>query len=84
MSRYYNHRVKNKTFQLNDLVWKTILPFEKKSRTYRKWSQTWEGPFKVTRVFFGNAYRLVEVVSGVVIKSINGKYLKIYKHRCIR
>ena len=40
ISHYYNRRVKNKTFQLGDLVWKTILPLEKKSRTYGKWSQT--------------------------------------------
>ena len=63
MSHYYNNRVKNKTFQLGDLVWKTILQFEKKSRIYGKWSQTWEGPIQVTRVFSGNAYSLVDVAS---------------------
>ena len=79
MSHYYNNRVKNKTFQLGDLVWKTILQFEKKSRIYGKWSQTWEGPIQVTRVFSRNAYSLVDVASRAEIKSINGKYLKIYK-----
>ena len=30
--------LKNKAFQLGDLVWKTILPFEKESRIIWKWS----------------------------------------------
>ena len=79
MSRYYNRRVRNKAFQLGDLVWKTILPFEKKCKTFGKWSQTWEGPFQIKKIFSGNAYGIVDVTSGAEVKSINGKYLKAYK-----
>ena len=84
MSCYYNRRVKNKTFQLADLVWKTILPFEKTFRTHGKWSLTSECPFQVTRAFLGNAYGLVDVVKGAKIKFVNDKYLKIYKPICMR
>ena len=40
MAKSYNRRVKNKVFNLGDLVWKLILPFEKMWRTYGKWSPT--------------------------------------------
>ena len=78
MSRYYNHRMKNKRFLLGNLVWKTILSFEKMPKTYGKWSQTWEGPYQITKIFSSNVYCLANVASEE-IRSINGKYLKIYK-----
>ena len=43
--RSYNLQIKVKTFKEGDLVWNLILPMERKSRTYGKWSPTWEGPF---------------------------------------
>lgn len=48
-------------------------------REYGKWSPKWEGPFKVTEVFSGNVYALIEINFGYEINSINGKYLKIYR-----
>ena len=59
-------------------MWNLILPTEQKSRTYGKWSPTWEGLFCVEKVFFGNAYGLVEVEIGSNLHAINGKYLKSY------
>ncbi|XP_072087057.1 uncharacterized protein [Arachis hypogaea] len=79
MSKSYNRRVKAKTFVVGDLVWKTILPIEKKSKTYGKWSPTWEGPYVVDKIYSGNAYKIIEVGSGRIIPSINGKYLKVYR-----
>ena len=79
IARFYNSRVKYKSFKINDLVWKVILPMDKNCREYRKWSPKWEGPFKVVRVFSGNAYALVGIDSNLRIKSINGKYLKPYR-----
>lgn len=56
MSKAYNHRLKTKTFSMGDLVWKTILPIEKKSRVFGNWSPSWDGPFKIDKMFLGNAY----------------------------
>lgn len=58
VSRYYNKKVKSKVFQVGDLVWKTILPIDVKSRKFGKWSPTWEGSFKVEKVFSNNAYQI--------------------------
>ncbi|XP_025664494.1 uncharacterized protein [Arachis hypogaea] len=79
MSKSYNRRVKAKTFAVGDLVWKTILPIERKSKTYGKWSPTWEGPYVVDKVYPRNAYKIIEIGSGRRIPSINGKYLKVYR-----
>ena len=36
--RAYNEKVKGKSFQIGDLVWKTILPIGMKSNKFGKWS----------------------------------------------
>jgi hypothetical protein len=36
--RAYNKKVKEKSFQVGDLVWKTILPIGSRSKKFRKWS----------------------------------------------
>jgi hypothetical protein len=56
VARAYNKRVRAKSFQVGDLVWKTILPIGSKSNKFGKWSPSWEGPYKVVRVCFGNSY----------------------------
>jgi hypothetical protein len=38
VARAYNKRVKEKSFQVGDLVWRTILPIESKSNKFKKWS----------------------------------------------
>ena len=78
-ARFYDSRVKYKSFKVNDLVWKVILPLDKSGQEYGKWSPKWEGPFKVVRVFSRNAYALVGIDSNLRIKSINGKYLEPYR-----
>ncbi|XP_074298983.1 uncharacterized protein LOC141629975 [Silene latifolia] len=57
-AKTYNARVKAKSFLEGDLVWKVILPEGHKDNFYGKWSPRWEGPFKVVKVFLGNAYVL--------------------------
>jgi hypothetical protein len=47
VARAYNKRVKEKLFQVGDLVWKMILPIRSKSNKFRKWSPYWEGPYKI-------------------------------------
>jgi hypothetical protein len=58
VARAYNKKVKAKSFQVGDLVWKTILPLRNKDRKFGKWSPSWEGPYKVKHVVSGNAYLL--------------------------
>ncbi|KAL1349357.1 hypothetical protein AAHE18_07G151100 [Arachis hypogaea] len=52
---------------IGELVLKVVLPMEKKSIFLGKWSHSWEGPFQV-----------IDIESGKVINSINGKYLKLF------
>jgi hypothetical protein len=68
--------VKEKSFQVGDLVWKTILPLGVWDRKFGKWSPRWEGPFTVTRIVPGNAYFMECLEGGALSKAINGKYLK--------
>lgn len=38
VARSYNKKVKQKTFTINELVWKVILPRDRKDRMTGKWS----------------------------------------------
>ena len=49
----YNKKVKHRTFDEGDLVWKTILPIGSKNPKYGKWSPKWEGPFQIHKGFKG-------------------------------
>jgi len=79
ITKFYNKKVKSKTFDINDLVWKVILPMDKKDTTLGKWAPGWEGPWKIPRVFSNNAYEIEELNDDNRIMRINGKYLKKYK-----
>jgi hypothetical protein len=67
-----------KSFQVGDLVWKTILPLGTRSGKFGKWSPSWEGPISVTWVVLGNAYFVEDLEGHMLLKSLNGKYLKHY------
>jgi hypothetical protein len=45
VARAYNKIIKEKLFQVGDLVWKTIFPIESKCNKFRNWSPNWEGPY---------------------------------------
>ncbi|CAL8087276.1 unnamed protein product [Prunus armeniaca] len=45
VSRAYNKRVKNKSFEEGEIVWKAVLPLRTHIAGYGKWSPTWEGHF---------------------------------------
>ena len=78
VARAYNKKVKSKSFQDGDLVWKTILPLGLKSNKFGMWSPSWEGPLKVTKVMFGNSYMLETLQGELLPRAINGRYLKQY------
>ena len=52
VGRWYNKKVKAKTFDQGDLVWKLVLPIGTKDPKFGKWSPTWEGPY-TANVFLG-------------------------------
>ena len=75
----YNRRIRPKNFAIGDLVWKIILPPGTKDPHLGKWSPDWEGPYSVSQLFDGNAYKLMHINGEEHIRSINEKYLKPYK-----
>jgi len=79
VAKAYNKKVKSKFFAQGDLVWKVILPMDKKDRALGKWSPSWEGPWEILRVFSNNTYKIEELNDDQRILRINGKYLKKYK-----
>jgi len=79
VAKAYNKKVKSKLFSQGDLVWKVILPMDKKNQTLGKWSPSWEGPWQILRVFSNNVYEIEELNDDQRILRINGKYLKRYR-----
>jgi hypothetical protein len=56
VARAHNKRVKEKSFWVGDLVWKTILPIGSRSSKFGKWSPNWEGPYRIEEVISRNSY----------------------------
>ncbi|KAK2444202.1 hypothetical protein QL285_015246 [Trifolium repens] len=79
VAKAYNKKVKSKSFNIGELVWKVILPMDKKDRVLGKWSPNWEGPFKIVQVYSNGAYEIEELTPEKRTLGINGKYLKKYK-----
>ena len=61
--RWYYKKVKAKSFDRGDLVWKLVLPIGTKDPKFGKWSPTREGPYKISRCVSGNAY-ILETLEG--------------------
>ena len=78
ISRWCNKKVKTKTFEQEELVWKLILPIGTESSEFGKWSPMWEGPFRINRYVPSNAYILETLEGKEYSKAPNGKYLKKY------
>ena len=78
VAKAYNKKVKLKNYQVGDLVWKVILTIGSRDKKFGKWSPSWEGPFRITRIVPGNSY-LIESIQGALLpQALNGKYLKKY------
>jgi hypothetical protein len=78
MTKAYNRRVREKSFQIRELVWKMILPIRARDNKFGKLSPNWEGLYKVVGIVPGNAY-FVETLEGRSLPmALNGKYLKWY------
>jgi hypothetical protein len=78
VARAYNKRVKEKLFQVRDLVWKTILPIGSKNNKFEKWSPNWEGLYRIQEAIPENSYMVQSVQGALLPRAFNRKYLKIY------
>ena len=74
----FHKKVKDKSFQVGDLVWKTILPIGMKSNKFGKWSPSSEGPYRIIKVIFGYSYMMETLQGDRPPRAINGIYLKKY------
>ena len=52
VAKHYNKKVRKESFQIGDLVWKVILPMDKKSKVLSKRSPNLDGPYVIEKVFF--------------------------------
>jgi hypothetical protein len=78
VARAYNKKVRPKSLQVGELVWKIILLLGTKDIKFGKWSPSWEGPYKTVKVLVGNSY-MVESLEGMRLpRPLNGRYLKKY------
>jgi hypothetical protein len=78
VGRWYDKKVKTKSFDQGDLVWKLVLPIGTKDPKFGKWSPMWEGPYNISRCVPGNAYILETLEGEEFFSALNGKYLKKY------
>ena len=78
ISQWYDKKVKTKTFEQGELIWKLILPIGTKSSKFGKWSPTWEGPFRINRCVPSNTYVLETLEGEEYSRALNVKYLKKY------
>jgi hypothetical protein len=78
VARAYNKKVKLKSFQVGDLVWKTILPIGTKYHKFGKWSPGWEGLYTIVKVIAGNSSMLKTLQGEHLPRALNGRYLKKY------
>ena len=58
VGRWYDKKVKAKTFDQGDLVWKLVLSIGTMDSKFDKWPPTWKGPYKIIRCVPRNAYIL--------------------------
>lgn len=63
VARAYNKKLKAKKLLVGDLVWKVILPMDRRDKTLGRWSPNWEGPFRIIQAFSNNAYEIEELTA---------------------
>jgi len=75
VSRRYNTKVRPRSFQKEDLVWRMRNDMRKSEG---KFSANWEGPFRVREVAKGGVYNLEWLSSKIVSRTRNATHLKFY------
>ena len=77
MAKFYNSRVKHRSFQPGDLVLKKVILATKDSRE-GKLGPNWEGPYLVTEVVRLGSYRIQNFEGKVLLHLWNAEHLKRY------
>ena len=78
MAKAFNKRVKERVFQVEDLVLAVRRPMIMTHKTKGKFNPKWEGPFVIEYVYSNGAYRLTTAKGELLMMPINGKFLKKY------
>ena len=72
----FDRKVRKEDFQLEDMVLRWDAPKQDKAK-HGKFEALWIGPFKVSKVFSNNTYRLQDLEDAEVFGSpVNGHFLK--------
>ena len=74
-ARYYNRKVKPRSYMPGDLVLKKLLP-ARKNPAHGKLSPNWEGPYIVYRVFRRGNYELQTEEGKILQHAWNAEHLK--------
>ena len=76
-TRYYNQKVKPRSYMPDDLVLKKLLP-ERKNPAHGKLGPNWEGPYIISCVIRQGNYELQTEERKVLHHSWNAKHLKLF------
>lgn len=79
VERACNKKIRPKSFKVGDLVWEIILLIGHKDHFFGKWPLNWKSPFIISKVLLEDAYHLANKDGELHERSVNGKYMKIYK-----
>ena len=74
-ARYYDKRVKLRSYKPGDLVLKKLLP-ARKNPTHGKLGPNWEGPYIVSRVVRPGNHELQTEIGKILPHSWNAEHLK--------
>ena len=74
-AKYYDRRVKPRSFKPDDLVLKKLMP-ARKDHTQRKLGPNWEGPYVVSRIVRLGNYELQTEEGKTLPHSWNAEHLK--------
>ena len=76
-ARYYNKKVKPRSYKPGDIVLKKLLP-ARKNPAHGKLGPNWEGPYIVSRVIIPGNYELQTEEGKVLHHAWNAEHLKIF------
>ena len=76
-TRYYDQKVKPRSYKLGDLVLKKLLP-ARKDPTHGKLGSNWEGPYIVSRLVRPGNYELQTEEGKILPHSWNAEHLKSF------
>ena len=74
-TRYYNQKVKPRSYMPGDLVFKKLLP-ARKNPAHEKLGPNWEGPYIISRVVRPGNYELQTEEGKILQHAWNAEHLK--------